>query len=77
MIPLRASARDIPANAKWSRNGDTVAGGHGKGDRINQLDSPNSLFVDDEETIYIVDTGNHRMVRSLLVVMEKALAIIN
>ncbi|CAF2227613.1 unnamed protein product, partial [Rotaria magnacalcarata] len=51
----------IPANAKWSQNGVTVAGGNGQGDATNQLYLPYSLFVDDDQTVVIADYMNHRI----------------
>ncbi|CAF3189601.1 unnamed protein product [Rotaria sp. Silwood2] len=62
ILPLRGSSRDIPLNAKWSQTGVTVAGGNGLGDGTNQLNSPNGLFVDNEQNIYIADSSNHRIV---------------
>ena len=49
--------------AKWSPNGITVAGGHGQGSGLNQLDHPMGLFIDDDLSIYVADTHNHRVVR--------------
>ncbi|CAF3830036.1 unnamed protein product, partial [Rotaria sp. Silwood1] len=60
--PLRASFTDIQPKAKWSQNGITVAGGNGWGSKTNQLDRPFGLYVDDDQTIYIADWGNHRIV---------------
>ncbi|CAF3596112.1 unnamed protein product [Rotaria sp. Silwood1] len=60
-VPLRAPAIDIHSNAKWIQNGLTVAGGNGSGNAINQLSYPYGLYVDDDQTIYIADTSNHRI----------------
>ncbi|CAF4008861.1 unnamed protein product [Rotaria sp. Silwood1] len=60
-VPLRASAIDIHSNARWQQNGITVVGENGKGNGINQLSNPWGLFVDDEQTIYVADQGNHRI----------------
>ncbi|CAF1523596.1 unnamed protein product, partial [Rotaria sp. Silwood1] len=60
--PLRASSTDIHPNAKWAQNGITVAGGNGKGSETNQLYYPRSLYVYDDQTIYIADYNNHRIV---------------
>ncbi|CAF1386245.1 unnamed protein product, partial [Rotaria sp. Silwood1] len=60
--PLRASSIDIHPNAKWSQNGITVAAGNGKGSKTNQLDRPWGLYVDDDQTIYVADEWNHRIV---------------
>ncbi|CAF3788645.1 unnamed protein product [Rotaria sp. Silwood1] len=54
---------NIPANAGWAANGETIAGGHGPGNGSHQLDSPDGLFVDDDQTIVITDVGNHRIVQ--------------
>lgn len=40
-----------------------VAGGHDKGDRLNQLNGPTYLFIDKQENLYISDKGNHRVVK--------------
>ncbi|CAF1138905.1 unnamed protein product [Rotaria sp. Silwood1] len=60
-LPLRASSIDIHPNAKWKQSGITVAGGNGRGSGINQLLEPRNLYVDDEQTIYIADCENHRI----------------
>ncbi|CAF4333988.1 unnamed protein product, partial [Rotaria sordida] len=54
---------NIPADARWKQNGVTVAGGHGKGNATNQLNMPHGLFVDDDQTMVIVDFGNHRIIQ--------------
>ncbi|CAF4225787.1 unnamed protein product, partial [Rotaria sordida] len=59
--PLRGSSIDIHPNARWQQNGITVAGGNGQGNGINQLLSPYGLYVDDDQTVYVADRGNHRI----------------
>ncbi|CAF1980911.1 unnamed protein product [Rotaria magnacalcarata] len=54
---------NIPANAKWSQNGVTVAGGNGAGGATNQLKEPCGLFVDDDQTVVIADTENSRIIQ--------------
>lgn len=54
---------DIPENATWKQNGTTVAGGNGNGDATNQLSWPYGLFVDDDQTVFVADRWNHRIVR--------------
>ncbi|CAF1107972.1 unnamed protein product [Rotaria magnacalcarata] len=54
---------NIPANAKWSQNGVTIAGGNGSGNATNQLSQPFGLFVDDDQTVVIADFGNHRIIQ--------------
>ncbi|CAF1108756.1 unnamed protein product [Rotaria sp. Silwood1] len=60
MIPLRAAEFDI--NAKWTTNGLTLIGGHGRGNGLNQLSHPQGLYLNDEQTFYVADFSNHRIV---------------
>ncbi|CAF4964788.1 unnamed protein product [Rotaria sp. Silwood1] len=51
---------------KWSkdaREGIVVAGGHGQGNALTQLDLPNGLSVDTSGTLYVADSGNKRVMR--------------
>ncbi|CAF5090336.1 unnamed protein product, partial [Rotaria sp. Silwood1] len=59
---MRASSIDIHPNAKWAQDGITVAGGNGKGSETNQLYCPYGLYVDDDQTTYVADYDNHRIV---------------
>ncbi|CAF1299538.1 unnamed protein product [Rotaria magnacalcarata] len=43
--------------------GTIVAGGNGKGDRLDQLNSPTFLFVDREQSVYVADRDNHRVMK--------------
>ncbi|CAF0844050.1 unnamed protein product [Adineta steineri] len=43
--------------------GIIVAGGNGKGDQLNQLDCPTFMFVDDDQTVYVSDQNNHRVMK--------------
>ncbi|CAF4769592.1 unnamed protein product [Rotaria socialis] len=54
---------EIPVNARWAQNGVTVAGGHGNGNATNQLSSPEALFIDDDQTMFIVDRSNYRIIQ--------------
>ncbi|CAF1561617.1 unnamed protein product, partial [Rotaria sp. Silwood1] len=60
--PLRGSSIDIYPNTRWQQNGITVAGGNRQGNEINQLSNPSGLYVDDDQTIYVSDQSNHRIV---------------
>jgi len=52
------------SDLKWKQNGQTIAGGNGKGDQLNQLNSPYGIYVDDKkQCIYIADCRNHRIVK--------------
>ncbi|CAF5002482.1 unnamed protein product, partial [Rotaria sp. Silwood1] len=39
-----------------------MAGGSGRGNGSNQLSSPSGLYVDDDQTIYVAEWSNHRIV---------------
>ncbi|CAF3564138.1 unnamed protein product, partial [Rotaria socialis] len=54
---------NIPANATWKQNGMTIAGDNGEGGATNQLNDPQGLFVDDDQTVVITDFGNHRIMQ--------------
>ena len=41
--------------------GVTVAGGHGQGNRSDQLNQPWGIFVDGDQTVYVTDYNNHRV----------------
>ncbi|CAF1324167.1 unnamed protein product, partial [Rotaria sp. Silwood1] len=61
--PLRSPfSINIHPNARWQQNGITVAGGNRQGNGINQLSYPLGLYVDDDQTIYVADQSNHRIV---------------
>ncbi|CAF1095011.1 unnamed protein product [Rotaria sp. Silwood1] len=56
------SVPNIHVNAKWKQAGITVAGGHGSGSELNQLNSPTGLYVGEDRTVYIADSKNDRIV---------------
>jgi hypothetical protein len=60
-IVVKLYIPNISANANWTQNGVTVAGGNGDGIDLNQLYMPWGLYVDDEQTVYVADWGNHRI----------------
>ena len=56
---------ELKENLKWKPNAQTIAGGNGKGDQLNQLACPLGIHVDhhQQQHIYIADYGNHRIVK--------------
>ena len=46
-------------------NGTLVAGGNGKGDRLDQFDGPRYICVDQDQTVYVSDNRNHRVMKWL------------
>ena len=53
----------ICAGARWSESAVTVAGGISQGSELNRLSGPNGLFLDENTTLYVADTYNHRIVK--------------
>jgi sugar lactone lactonase YvrE len=51
----------VTPDARWAQHGITVAGGHGQGDGLQQLNGPCGLVVDDDDTLFIADYCNHRI----------------
>ncbi|CAF1402946.1 unnamed protein product [Rotaria sordida] len=44
-----------------SSKGDTIAGGFGSGNAMNQFNTPNDLTFDSEGNLYVCDNWNHRV----------------
>ncbi len=51
-----------PYPARWHTKAVTVAGGQADGDGTHQVYWPSALFVDEDQTVYIAESGNHRIV---------------
>ncbi|CAF4201552.1 unnamed protein product [Adineta steineri] len=59
----------------YNQYGITVAGGKGDGQQLNQLNSPEGIFIDTKRLIYITDSGNHRIIkRNLSLNTDKIIA---
>ena len=43
--------------------GKVVAGGNDRGNRLNQLDYPTFVFVDQDYSVYVSDYNNHRVMK--------------
>ncbi|CAF1561956.1 unnamed protein product, partial [Rotaria sp. Silwood1] len=43
--------------------GTVVAGGNGKGNRLDQLSNPHYVFVDRDDSVYVSDYENHRVMK--------------
>ncbi|CAF4656237.1 unnamed protein product, partial [Rotaria sp. Silwood2] len=43
--------------------GTVVAGGNGSGNRLDQLSSPQYVFVDRDHSVYVSEYGNHRVMK--------------
>jgi len=60
--------RENHAVKRWRKGekggkGTIVAGGNGCGNQLNQLNGPTYIFVDREETIYVSDFWNNRVMK--------------
>ncbi|CAF1127343.1 unnamed protein product [Adineta steineri] len=47
----------------YNNEGVVVAGGNGKGDQRSQLNDPTFIFIDEEQSIYVSDRDNHRVMK--------------
>jgi sugar lactone lactonase YvrE len=56
------SGSGVCLTATWAANGVTVAGGKGFGQNFDQLADPYGIFLDANDTIYVADRSNHRIV---------------
>ena len=61
-VLLQAPAIDISPNAKWIQNGLTVARGYPEDNGIRQLCNPRGVYVGDEQTFYVAEHYNQRIV---------------
>ncbi|CAF4630358.1 unnamed protein product [Rotaria socialis] len=61
-LPKSDSILNITTKSLWAENAITIAGGYGKGYGLNQLNRPCGIYVDDDQTVFIADTDNHRIV---------------
>ncbi|CAF3890168.1 unnamed protein product [Adineta steineri] len=48
---------------EYNNEGIIVAGGNGRGNQHNQLNRPTSIFVDDDQSVYVSDLLNHRVMK--------------
>ncbi|CAF0962540.1 unnamed protein product [Adineta steineri] len=60
-METNASKTNTRIDATYKKEGVTIAGGNGRDDNLNQLSHPLGIFIDDEQTIYIANNSNHRI----------------
>ncbi|CAF1619818.1 unnamed protein product [Adineta ricciae] len=51
---------------RWTKGDNTgivVAGGNGRGDSSNQLNSPGYIFVDEDNSVFVSDSNNNRVMK--------------
>ncbi|CAF1363299.1 unnamed protein product [Adineta steineri] len=54
---------DFNESTSWSQDGITIAGSKRWGTSLNHLNFPSGLYVDDDETVFICDYSNNRVVQ--------------
>jgi hypothetical protein len=60
---------------KCAKEGIVVAGDQGQGNSLRQLDYPRGIIVDQLGSIYVADTGNHRVMRWLKGAAEGSIVV--
>ncbi|CAF0777842.1 unnamed protein product [Adineta steineri] len=48
---------------EYNNEGIIVAGGNGQGNQLNQLNNPGLIFVDENQSVYVADWRNHRVMK--------------
>ncbi|CAF4282873.1 unnamed protein product, partial [Adineta steineri] len=48
---------------EYNNEGIVVAGGNGKGNKLNQLNYPSFIFVDEDQSVYVSDRKNDRVMK--------------
>ncbi|CAF0862207.1 unnamed protein product [Adineta steineri] len=48
---------------EYNNKGIIVAGGNGQGDKLNQFNSSGYIFIDEEQSVYVSDFENHRVMK--------------
>ncbi|CAF1374840.1 unnamed protein product [Adineta steineri] len=48
---------------EYNNDGIVVAGGNGNGNQLNQLNNPTYIFVDGDQSIYVTDRDNDRVMK--------------
>ncbi|CAF0808839.1 unnamed protein product [Adineta steineri] len=48
---------------EYNNEGIRVAGGNGQGNQLNQLHAPTFIFVDEDQSVYVSDVNNHRVMK--------------
>ncbi|CAF4664073.1 unnamed protein product, partial [Rotaria sp. Silwood1] len=62
MTPVRGTDTPLLSTAQWSTNATTVAGGNGIGGRLDQLNRPSGLYLNEYGILYVAESANHRVV---------------
>ncbi|CAF1368198.1 unnamed protein product [Adineta steineri] len=65
---LYVSNRDKNEVRRWkmgeyNNEGFVVAGGNGEGHRLNQLNSPTFIFIDEDQSAYVSESNNNRVTK--------------
>jgi sugar lactone lactonase YvrE len=60
-IAVASSVSNFGENTTWAQDGIQVAGGKRWGNDLSHLNFPSGIWVDDDETVYIADYSNNRL----------------
>ncbi len=60
---VKHEVRRWKMGAVKGKQGTLVAGGNGRGNQQKQLDNPTFMFVDDEQSLYVSEWGNNRVMK--------------
>ncbi|CAF1435375.1 unnamed protein product, partial [Adineta steineri] len=65
---LYVSDKEKQAVRRWkmgeyNNEGTVVAGGNGVGNQLSLLNSPTFIFVDEDQSVYVTDQANHRVMK--------------
>ncbi|CAF3755669.1 unnamed protein product [Adineta steineri] len=47
----------------YNNEGIVVAGGNGQGSQLSQIKNPTFIFVDEDQSVYVSDSNNHRVMK--------------
>jgi hypothetical protein len=62
ILLLIAAIANTACKVKWTQNAETVVRGNGSGSAFNQFGLLRSFYVDDDQTVFITDCHNNRIV---------------
>ncbi|CAF1532573.1 unnamed protein product [Adineta ricciae] len=60
---MTTTERKVRAYSSWNQYGYTIVGSDGPSPNLTELHSPTGIDIDDDGTVYICDSMNHRIIR--------------
>ena len=62
LLDQKVSTLELNINQTWKQNATTIARFDEANGGLNELGFPNGIFIDHDQTIYVTDTVNDRIV---------------